>query len=46
MSLKLEHVVKKYKDFTAVNDLNFLIGKGEIFGLIGQIRLRKRQLSV
>ncbi|CAM5223817.1 ABC-2 type transport system ATP-binding protein OS=Ureibacillus acetophenoni OX=614649 GN=SAMN05877842_10375 PE=4 SV=1 [Ureibacillus acetophenoni] len=36
MSLKLEHVVKKYKDFTAVNDLNFLIGKGEIFGLIGQ----------
>ncbi|KGR77765.1 ABC transporter ATP-binding protein [Ureibacillus manganicus] len=36
MSLKLEHVVKKYKDFTAVNDLNFSIGKGEIFGLIGQ----------
>ena len=36
MSLKLEHVVKKYKDFTAVNDLNFSIEKGEIFGLIGQ----------
>jgi len=36
MSLKLEHVVKKYKEFTAVNDLNFSIGKGEIFGLIGQ----------
>ncbi len=36
MSLKLEHVVKRYKDFTAVNDLNFSIGKGEIFGLIGQ----------
>jgi len=36
MSLKLQHVVKKYKDFTAVNDLNFTIDKGEIFGLIGQ----------
>ncbi|QCR32632.1 ABC transporter ATP-binding protein [Lysinibacillus sp. SGAir0095] len=36
MTLTLEHVVKKYKDFTAVNDLNFTIGKGEIFGLIGQ----------
>ncbi|SOC06155.1 ABC-2 type transport system ATP-binding protein [Ureibacillus xyleni] len=36
MTLSLQHVVKKYKDFTAVNDLNFTIGKGEIFGLIGQ----------
>lgn len=36
MTLTLEHVVKKYKDFTAVNDLNFTIGEGEIFGLIGQ----------
>ncbi|TSI05226.1 ABC transporter ATP-binding protein [Lysinibacillus sp. BW-2-10] len=36
MTLQLQHVVKKYKDFTAVNDLNFTIGTGEIFGLIGQ----------
>lgn len=36
MTLTLQHVVKKYKDFTAVNDLNFTIGSGEIFGLIGQ----------
>ncbi|MGE7913944.1 ABC transporter ATP-binding protein [Lysinibacillus xylanilyticus] len=36
MSLQLQHVTKKYKDFTAVNDLNFTIEKGEIFGLIGQ----------
>ena len=36
MTLTLQHVVKKYKDFTAVNDLNFTIDKGEIFGLIGQ----------
>ncbi len=36
MSLTLANIVKKYKDFTAVNDLNFSIKKGEIFGLIGQ----------
>lgn len=36
MTLELKHVVKKYRDFTAVNDLNFTIGEGEIFGLIGQ----------
>lgn len=36
MTLQLQHVTKKYKDFTAVNDLNFTIEKGEIFGLIGQ----------
>ncbi|MFF5994612.1 ABC transporter ATP-binding protein [Lysinibacillus sp. KU-BSD001] len=36
MGLKLEHVTKRYKDFTAVQDLNFTIDKGEIFGLIGQ----------
>jgi len=36
MTLQLQHVTKKYKDFTAVDDLNFTIEKGEIFGLIGQ----------
>ncbi|MCR6522823.1 ABC transporter ATP-binding protein [Lysinibacillus capsici] len=36
MTLQLQHVTKKYKDFTAVDDLNFSIEKGEIFGLIGQ----------
>ncbi|MGY4795161.1 ABC transporter ATP-binding protein [Lysinibacillus fusiformis] len=36
MTLQLQHVTKKYKDFTAVDDLNFIIEKGEIFGLIGQ----------
>lgn len=36
MTLQLQHVTKKYKNFTAVNDLNFTIEKGEIFGLIGQ----------
>ncbi|KOS68833.1 sodium ABC transporter ATP-binding protein [Lysinibacillus contaminans] len=36
MTLQLQHVTKKYKDFIAVDDLNFTIEKGEIFGLIGQ----------
>lgn len=36
MTLKLQNVVKKYKDFTAVENLSFTIKKGEIFGLIGQ----------
>ncbi len=36
MTLQLQRVTKKYKDFTAVDDLNFTIEKGEIFGLIGQ----------
>ncbi len=36
MVLKLAGVTKRYKDFTAVNQLNFTIDKGEIFGLIGQ----------
>lgn len=36
MALTLEHVGKKYKDFTAVQDLNFTIREGSIFGLIGQ----------
>ena len=27
MTLQLQHVTKKYKDFTAVDDLNFTIEK-------------------
>jgi ABC-2 type transport system ATP-binding protein len=36
MVLQLNNVTKRYRDFTAVNQLNFTIDKGEIFGLIGQ----------
>ncbi|MEK4628364.1 MAG: ABC transporter ATP-binding protein [Solibacillus sp.] len=36
MVLQLTGVTKRYKDFTAVDHLNFTIEKGEIFGLIGQ----------
>ncbi len=34
--LVLENVTKRYKDFSAVQKLNFTISPGEIFGLIGQ----------
>ena len=30
-----EILVKKYDNFTAVNGINFKVGKGEIFGLLG-----------
>ena len=36
MSLSLQNVTKKYKDFVAVDHLSFNIERGEIFGLIGQ----------
>ena len=32
---ELTGLTKKYGDFTAVNDLNLQIRKGEIFGLLG-----------
>ena len=36
MSLSLQNVTKKYKDFVAVDRLSFNLEQGEIFGLIGQ----------
>ncbi|MEZ4949359.1 MAG: ATP-binding cassette domain-containing protein [Saprospiraceae bacterium] len=33
--LKLEHVVKTYGDFTAVNNVGFEVSEGKIFGLLG-----------
>jgi ABC-2 type transport system ATP-binding protein len=33
--LKIEHVTKKFGDFTAVNDLSLRINKGEVFGIVG-----------
>jgi ABC-2 type transport system ATP-binding protein len=29
------HITKKFKDFTAVNDLNLKVKRGEIYGLLG-----------
>lgn len=33
--LKLDHVVKRFGDFTAVNDLTFEVAEGGIFGFLG-----------
>ena len=33
--LVLEHISKKFGNFTAVDDISLTVGKGEIFGFIG-----------
>lgn len=33
--LKVEQVSKQYGDYTAVNNINFEVGSGEIYGLLG-----------
>lgn len=34
-AIQVDHIVKKYGDFTAVNDVSFYVKEGEIFGLLG-----------
>ena len=34
-AIEVEHIVKKYGDFIAVNDVTFDVKEGEIFGLLG-----------
>jgi ABC-2 type transport system ATP-binding protein len=34
-AIQVEHIVKKYGDFTAVDDVSFNVNEGEIFGLLG-----------
>jgi ABC-2 type transport system ATP-binding protein len=34
-AIEVEHIVKKYGDFTAVSDVSFSVKEGEIFGLLG-----------
>ncbi len=34
-AIAVEHITKKYGDFTAVDDVSFSVGEGEIFGLLG-----------
>jgi ABC-2 type transport system ATP-binding protein len=34
-AVEVEHIVKKYGDFTAVDDVSFQVKEGEIFGLLG-----------
>ena len=34
-AIEVDHIVKKYGDFTAVDDVSFKVTEGEIFGLLG-----------
>jgi ABC-2 type transport system ATP-binding protein len=34
-AIDVEHIVKKYGEFTAVDDVSFSVKEGEIFGLLG-----------
>ncbi|MBO0911829.1 MAG: ATP-binding cassette domain-containing protein, partial [Acidobacteria bacterium] len=34
-AIEVEHIVKKFGDFTAVDDISFSVGEEEIFGLLG-----------
>jgi ABC-2 type transport system ATP-binding protein len=34
-AIDVEHIVKKYGEFTAVNDISFHVKNGEVFGLLG-----------
>src|SRR5881628_3520415 len=34
-AIEVTHIVKKYGDFTAVDDVSFNVKEGEIFGLLG-----------
>src|SRR5256885_7447974 len=34
-AIEVKHIVKKYGDFTAVDDISFDVHEGEIFGLLG-----------
>jgi ABC-2 type transport system ATP-binding protein len=34
-AIEVQHIVKKYGDFTAVDDVSFFVKEGEIFGLLG-----------
>ena len=34
-AIRIEHLTKKYKDVTAVDDLTLSIAEGELFSLLG-----------
>lgn len=35
LAVTIEHLTKKFGDFTAVDDISFTVSKGEIFGFLG-----------
>ena len=34
-AIEVDHIVKKFGEFTAVDDVSFFVKEGEIFGLLG-----------
>ena len=34
--IKVDNLSKKFKDFTAVNNLSFTVNKGDVYGFLGQ----------
>src|ERR1039458_9857891 len=34
-AIEVDHIVKRYGEFTAVDDISFTVKEGEIFGLLG-----------
>ena len=45
MELRIEHLTKKYKDFTALDDLSLCVKQGELFSLLGVNGAGKTTLS-
>ena len=37
MSLIIDHVTKKFGDFTAVNDISLKLEKGKMLGFLGEM---------
>ena len=33
--IEVEHLVKKFGDFNAVNDLSFTVARGQVMGFLG-----------
>ena len=34
-AIDVQHIMKKFGDFTAIDDISFSVDQGEIFGLLG-----------
>ncbi len=44
-AIEVQHIVKKYGEFTAVDDVSFHVSDGEIFGLLGPNGAGKSRVS-
>ena len=41
--IEVEHLVKKFGDFTAVNDLSFTVARGQVMGFLGPMGRANRR---